>query len=194
MDKETKGVSAAIRLLDRRPDPAYIEEWTELLSKSLVPEAAKGITVIVFRLGKEWLAIDSNVFDEVISERVVHRIPHKSNEVLKGLTNYQGTLKLCVNMHGFLDIDPAVAQHDTAHSHPKFKRMVVIQKDLEIWIFPVDDVQGVITFKTELLGNTPVTLTKSTTNYLRGVIRWKDVDVGYLDEELLFFGLKRNLL
>jgi hypothetical protein len=41
--------------------------------------------------------------------------------------------------------------------------------------------------------NVPVTVSKSTANYMKGVITWRDFQVNLLDEGLLLYSLKRSL-
>ena len=184
----SKGVDAALRLLEREPDPLYISRWTTLLAKPKEDLQVKEASVIIFRLNQEWLAINSNVFSEVLSYRNVHRIPHRTNQVLLGIINYQGVLRLCLNMHHFLMIDP---EEESVES---FSRMVCIEKEEEQWIFPVDEVFGVFHVDLKQLQSPPITVAKSKASYLRGIIDWNGKNVAYLDEELLFFGLKKVIL
>lgn len=196
MDKENlsyqeikdQGAKAAWRLLERQPDPAYLDQWTNLLAKPKEETEKIGTSVIIFRLDHEWLAINSNVFCEVLSYKKVHRIPHRTNNILMGLVNYQGMLRLCVNMHHFLTINQETDSHD-----PYF-RMVSIQKENEQWIFPVNEVYGIFHANIHDLQSPPITVAKSKTSYLKGIIDWNGKNVAYLDEGLLFFGLKRMIL
>ena len=48
--------------------------------------------------------------------------------------------------------------------------------------------------KEKEIENVPVTVTKSSANYLKGIVHWKGKSVAYLDEELLFYSLKRSAL
>lgn len=190
---KSRGAKAALRLLERKPDEGYLSDWTELLARPKRSSEKTGTSVIIFRLNQEWLAINSTVFCEVISYKKIHRIPHRTNAILMGLVNYQGMLKLCINMHHFLTIEPEKVV-ESAHPREKFPRMVSIEKDHEQWIFAVDEVQGIFYADINHLQSAPVTVSKSKASYLRGMIDWHGKNVGYIDEELLFFGLRRSVL
>ena len=192
-EAKCRGIKAALRLLERKPDEAYLSNWTEVLAQPKTPLEKRGMTVIIFRLNMEWLAISSTVFCEVIHYKKIHRIPHRTNAILMGLVNYQGMLKLCVNMHNFLTIESEKTVQPLC-SKKKFPRMVSIEKEQEQWIFPVDEVHGIFHLDSNHLQNVPVTVKKSKASYLGGMIEWNDISVGYIDEEQLFFGLKRSVL
>lgn len=187
---KSQGTKAILRLLERKPDSSYLSKWTDLLARKKAPVEKSGVSVIIFRLNTEWLAISSSVFCEVMSYKKIHRIPHRTNAILMGLVNYQGMLRLCVNIHKFLGLEP----EKPIQSPEKLQRMVSIQKDSEQWIFAVDEVQGVFHADIHHMQRAPVTVSKSKENYLRGIIDWQGKNVGYIDEDLLFFCLRRSIL
>lgn len=190
MEKKEQFISAN-KLLDRPSDDAYINEWTALLQKEKSREEGESEnSIVIFRLGNEWLAISTKFFTEIAENRKIHSIPHRSGTILLGVVNLRGQLKLCISLHGLLEIEQ---QPQTENGHST-ERMVSIQKEGERWIFPVDDVYGISRFDLNYLENVPVTVAKSTANYLKGVIKWEGKRVGYLDEELLFYSLKRSVL
>ena len=97
--------AAGQRLFDRELTPGHLEEWTRRLSE---PEAAvegQTISVLVFRIGTEWLAADVSVLVEIAELRPIHTIPHRSNAVLAGMVNIRGELQLCVSLGGILGIE-----------------------------------------------------------------------------------------
>lgn len=190
---KSRGAKAALRLLERKPDAAYLINWTNLLARPKLQPDNSATAVIIFRLHTEWLAINCTVFCEVMMNKKIHRIPHRTNAIVRGVVNYQGMLKLCVNMHTFLTIEHQ-KETDVGNSRKKFSRMVSIEKDHEQWVFAVDEVQGIFHADINNLQSTPVTISKSKSNYLRGMIDWNGKNVGYIDEELLFFGLRRSML
>lgn len=174
-----------ISLLNRKTDESYVEEWTALLQREIAlesPEAQQ--SVVLFRLGGEWLAVATSIFAEIAQRRPIHRIPHRSGPLLLGLTNLRGQMRLCVSLHYLLQIEEGAKQ---------YARMLAIQKGDQRWIFPVDEVYGNHRYRKRELQNVPVTVSKSTANYLKGVIAWEGKGVGVLDEDLLFQSLKRSL-
>lgn len=184
----------ALRLLNRPPNPAYIATWTELLAQHKQDEEKEGGSVIIFRLGKEWLAITTLVFCRIIPFHTVHSLPHHTNDILLGVVNFEGQITLCINMHRFLLVEDTFSGPIELLNSGMFKRMIAIQNQQERWIFPVDDIYGIFQFESESLENIPVNIKKSSTNYLRGIIPWNGKSVGYLDEQLIFDGLRRSIL
>lgn len=97
--------AAGQRLFERKPPAGHLAEWTKRLAE---PEAAieRGtISVLVFRIGDEWLAADISLLVEIAELRPIHTIPHRSNSVLAGLVNIRGELPLCVSLGGLLGIE-----------------------------------------------------------------------------------------
>lgn len=187
-----KGMVSAIKLLEREPDPVYLEEWTELLARGKAEgEGTAESSAVVFALGGEWLALSTGVFSEVGLPRPVHKIPHRSNEILEGVVNVRGQLLLSVNLHNLLEIPH---NSDVPVRFKTLRRMLGIQKSQDRWVFLVDELFGIVQRKEELLENVPVTVAKSTANYLKGVFTWNGRSVGLLDDELLFYSLRKKAL
>ena len=70
------------------------------------------LAVLVFRVGEEWLALDDSVLIEVGEPRVVHRVPHRREQLLRGLVNVRGELQLCVSLAELLGLTPTQAAGD----------------------------------------------------------------------------------
>lgn len=181
------------KLLDRPIPEEYKDFWTHLLMKEKIPSQKKQeISVVLFRLGKEWLALSTKVFKTISEMRVSHVVPHKSNSIFLGLVNIGGRLRMHVSMHQLLEI-PNEQGEKLALSPITYHRMIVIEKDNQIWSFSAEEVHGIQTFVTDQITSVPVTLSKSTSNYLKGIVSWESKNVALLDEELLFYSLKRSL-
>lgn len=186
-------VSADI-LLERKPDDSYLIEWSTLLQEKretvvLMDEAS----LVVFRLGREWLGMSTKIFNEISERRQIHRIPHRNSPILMGLTNFRGQLRICMNLHNLLEI--AASENNSEKSNPlEYQRMLAVQSEDNFWIFPADEVLGVFRFDLSTMENVPVTVSKSTANYIKGVLSWSEITVGVLDEELLLYSLKRSLV
>ena len=180
-------INSAKLLLQRAPADGYLTEWTELLKREkssarTLPESS----VVIFRLFEEWLAINTSFFVEVASLRKIHRIPHSDHSVVLGLVNLRGQLKLTIALHHLLQVNTASKGDEKGH-----KRLIALRKDEDQWIFPVNEVYGIHHFDANQLQNVPITVAKSSSNYLKGMIPWNDRSVGLIDEELLFSSLGR---
>src|ERR1700731_4752621 len=129
--REDAGAISARQLLERQPEEAYLDEWTELLAKQKEFHEEKVMnSVVIFRLAKEWLAFSTVLFSEVATSRAIHKIPHYSGTFLLGTVNLGGQLIPCVSMHHILEIE-------SNGKISEAKRMMAIQRENERWIFPV---------------------------------------------------------
>ncbi len=186
----------AEKLLNREPDSSYVSMWEDLLRriKNAPPEHPEG-SVILFRLGMEWLGLSTKLVEQVLDVRSVHTVPSCRSKIFLGVINVGGQLRLCVALHKLLDI-PSTADHKLPEVHVKglarrYRRMVAIRRGVEVWVFPVDEIYGVVNCNFNALDNIPVTVSKSTANYLHGLLSWKEQGVGVIDGELLFESLRR---
>src|SRR5436189_1675930 len=77
-------------LMEQTPPTGYLDEWKEFLADARLRQAERSISTLVFRIGAEWLAIDTTAIGEVAVVRPAHRIAHRSGGVLVGLVNIRG--------------------------------------------------------------------------------------------------------
>lgn len=182
----------ASHLFEREPPQKYIEEWTETLRHPPVQQPVEDLSVLVFRLEKEWFALPLMFLKEVAHRRSMHQIPHRSNKILLGVVNLNGELQLYVDLNALLGVAPQTAP-DLDWILYEQNRMVAITKSSELWVFPVEEIGGIYHWNASALENVPVNISKSTANYLKGIMKVDDRIVGLLDEELLFSSLKRSI-
>ncbi len=184
---------SADKLLSRPVSPQYIKEWTKILreGKKTYLETREH-SILLFRLHSEWFGLSTSFFNQICEKKPIHIIPHKQNPILKGLVNIGGQMRLCVDLKNLFEI-----KEDKKMPPPQsaiiYNRMIVIENGGQLFVFPVDEAYGIYQFDMGALENVPVNVAKSSTNYLRGVLTWKEKSVGFLDEELLFYSLKRSL-
>lgn len=191
---------AGHRLFDREPPTDCVREWTQQIAQTEPLEASDTAPVLVFRCGEEWLGLHVAQVIEVGVPRVVHRIPHRSTKLLLGLVNIRGELQLCVALRELLGIDSV---EDSTASQSKnadasasdvsdnMQRLVVVERESQVWAFDVDEVAGVSRFPLSELGNVPATVANSLARYSRGVFLWNEKAIGFLDDERLFEQLRR---
>lgn len=178
-------------LLARRPTDDYLEDWKRtLMVEPSFHETENKASVVVFRLAREWLALKTICFKEVAYRKNVHRIPHRNPKILLGVVNIEGVLRLCVALHELLNIEYSISKSSKGF---RTERMISIAQNKEFWVFPVDEVQGIHVWDLELLQNVPINISKSTANYLSGVMLIDQRSIGLLNEELIFYSLKRAI-
>ena len=179
-------------LLDREPPPDYLSDWTSVVASEVELVSAQTESVLLFRIQGEWLALPTHLFRELLDERVICRVPHRTDEVFLGLVNVQGETQMCISLSNFLRLED---QEDTVGqvSHIVYPRMAVVERAGSRWVFPLDEVHDVYRFHADEVLEAPSTVAKATSAFTRGIIRWQDNDVGYLDDELLFNALQRRI-
>lgn len=199
-DKPPQGTdygNFANRLLDRLPQEEYLASWGEFLQqeKKVVVESSKG-SILLFRLGTEWLGLAISVLEEVLESRPVHTVPNRPNHIFLGVVNVRGQLKLCVALHRLLEITSGwetAVPGEVERGYRRFHRMLAIKQGSTVWVFPVDEVYGALSYEGGHLLNLPTTVSKSTANYLKGLWQWNERSIAIIDEELLFAGLRRMM-
>lgn len=192
MNKSHK-LKAATRLLEIQADPAYLNEWLAILAKPNEEfEEVNEEPIVIFRLNGEWLALSAYEFKEIIPCKKIHAIPHRSNKTILGLVNIRGQLRLCVSMHHLLGVSESSAASSSPQSQERLPRMVCIHKGEQKWVFPADEVYGIYRLNLEQKYNVPITVSKSTANYLEGMFELQDKIVGLINKEVLFESLLRS--
>jgi chemotaxis-related protein WspD len=191
---------AARSFFDRSAPEGYLAEWTRWLAEpdglgsrqaaestqeedqGETPVQREGISVLVFRLGEEWLAVRTEAVVELTTPRPVHRVPHRSNRVFTGLVNLQGQAQLCVSLHGLLGVDAPASS----------VRLVVLRdRDrAETWVFGADEVLGVQRVPRSHWRSVPSTLINPAVGFSQAVLSWNGRSVGLLDEQRVFAALR----
>jgi chemotaxis-related protein WspD len=180
--------AAGRRFLEARPPEGYADEWADRLAVSPDEAAADQETLLVFRIREEWLALAVAVLVEVIPVRPVIRVPHRGG-LLAGMVNIRGELQLCVRMDQLLGIEDTSARPAAA----AIRRLLVIRKDGEDWVFAVDEVDQVRRFPAKDLGRAPATLARAAGKLTRGVYPDRGRSIGLLNESLLFQALRTRV-
>jgi chemotaxis-related protein WspD len=188
---------AARSFFNRRAPEGYLADWSEWLAESagfglrgdapeargdhLVPQG-EAVSVLIFRLGEEWLAFRTQTVAEVTLPRPVHRVPHRTSPVLTGIVSLQGQVQLCVSLHGLLG----------ATATPASSSRLVVLRDgerAETWVFTADEVVGVRRVPRSRWRNVPSTLTNPAVGFSQVVLSWNGRSVGLLDEQRVFSAL-----
>lgn len=185
--------SAAKAFFDRPAPAGYLDDWARALADPWIETDVQYLSVLIFRLENEWLALATQVVVEVTSRSPVHVIPHRSSDVLVGMVNLRGKLELMVALPALLGIEPSDATKHSAEPTTAVAiagaRLVVIRKDASTWVFEADEVPGVRRFPRNVLENVPSTLANPETSFSQLVIPWHGRSVGFLDEHRLFSAL-----
>jgi chemotaxis-related protein WspD len=214
--------AAGRRFLDAPTPPGYLDEWAERLAAPVEEAAADLEGALVFRLADEWLALSVHALVEVTTPRPVHRVPHRGG-LLAGLVNIRGELSLCVHLAKLLGIEPRSGGANGAAALPPSRngpralglangagardlavaatarqavspaRLLVVRRDEERWVFPVDAVEKVVRVPRAEVARPPATVGRAAAHLARGVFSWHGRLVGLLDDARLFEALRGRL-
>lgn len=183
------------KLLNREIPDDYIEESTDILMHEQQQTPISQISVLIFRLEEEWFALDISALNEILGNRPIHCIPHRSEKILAGLVNIRGQLKLCISMQHLLGVLGAKEKSDKNFCGTKNpgRFFVEMAHQNSTWVFPVDEIYNIQYFDINQITNIPDTLAKSDSNLLKGILKVGARNIGYLDVDLIFKEISRRL-
>jgi chemotaxis-related protein WspD len=149
-------------------------------------------SIVIFRVGSEWLALPAPCVTEVANLRPIHSLPHRPSGVVLGLASVRGELLICVSIGHMLGLEPSVGvdQKVDRTAHP---RLLVIRHEQVRAVCPVDEVHGIHRFHPRELMEVPATIARATATYSKALLSWHEHSVGLLDDELVFGSLKRSV-
>jgi len=179
--------AAATRLLDRyaltRNDQDYV-----LAAQAQIEVSTRSI--LVFRLGEEWLGLPTRCLVEIAPLQTIHSLPHQRSRALLGVANVRGALVACLSLVELLGLDPTAAVAASSRIMP---RMLIVAAQGGPVVVPVDEVHGIHAIDEQLLDSASVSGTHANARFTRGVLQWKDYSLRLLDEEQLLSAINRSL-
>lgn len=184
--------AAAARLLDREVSALSLREATDSVAfrKNLVERGTK--SVVIFRIGAEWLALPTSVVQEVSEPCTVRILPDRRGGILSGVANVRGDLLLCVELGVLLGLDPAARA--SVGNTSSSERLLICKHSQGRLVFRVSEVHGLHRYHPADMRRAPATLVRATGNvYTLGVVPWRERIVGCLDDELMFYAINKGL-
>lgn len=184
--------AAATRLLDRY---SLSQEHVALYDQADIQQQQATRSLIVFRLGEEWLALATRTLVEVSPSAPIHSLPHQRSRALLGVANVRGALVPCVSLSELLGLDGSVVK-TTGRVVP---RLLILAAPGGNVLAPVDEVLGIHAFPEQLLDaastnqSGPSGGAGAAGKYTRGVLLWQQRSVRLLDEEQLLHAVMRSL-
>lgn len=136
---------------------------------------------LLFRLSETWWAMPTSALSEVITAPSIHTLPNHSNPLIIGIINFQGQLRACIDLRSPLGLVKKGSASQTSH---KYVHMLVIQEEEEQWIFPVEEIHGVVhvDVKGEMQGN-----------IINDKFEYEGKTINCIDDKLLFKQLKEEM-
>jgi chemotaxis-related protein WspD len=185
--------AAAVQLLEGDPPTDYLAQWTRQVSQREQLAEADSHSIVVFRIGAEWLALPVAVFQEIADMRTVHSLPHRRGGIVLGLANVRGELLACVSLRRVLGIEAGGTDSKREKQRSANERLLVMRRETHRVVCPVDEVYGIERFHPQELQEGPATVARAGATYTRGVLAWQKKSVGVLDDQLLFHTFNRSL-
>ncbi|PAA11680.1 chemotaxis protein CheW [Pseudomonas fragi] len=179
--------SAATRLLDRY---AFEHESQEIQASQGHEEKVATCSLVIFRLGEEWLGLPTRCLDEVAPIQTIHSLPHQRSRALRGVANVRGTLVPCLSLVELLGLDPAVPGASSLRVMP---RMLIVAAHGGAVVLPVDEVDGIHNIAEDEISSASLSGEHASAKYTRGVLQWKTRSLRLLDEEQLLNAITRSL-
>jgi chemotaxis-related protein WspD len=183
---------AAAEVLNGRAPDGYLAEWTAHFAREKTAVVRDNQSVLIFRLGAEWLALSTDAFQQVSELKTVHSLPHRRSNVVLGLVNIRGELVVCISLPRALKIDEApVRKAEPGRAVRPF--LLVLRHEGSRLAAPVDEIGGIHHFSAGEMKDLPATVDVALSTYARGILPWRERSVGWLDHALLFYSLNKSL-
>jgi chemotaxis signal transduction protein len=155
MDRLRSGVvadAAALsrmrELLSRPLTDDRLRENTALVAAPPETRASALLSLLVFRVGQERLAILADDAHRVTPCSRIRRVPHRTNHVIAGIANIGGELTPVAHLGAILGVDACASP----------THFVVIGSVLARWAFAVDELEGVVRVERATLLPAPTTV------------------------------------
>ncbi|MFJ4346964.1 chemotaxis protein CheW [Pseudomonas sp. NPDC089401] len=172
--------AAATRLLDRY---ALVEASDAL--QAAPAETSAGRSLLLFRLGEEWLALATASLAEIAPVQAVHSLPHQRSRVLQGVANVRGALVPCLSLGDLLGVDQQPQQARSGRAMP---RMLILAAEGGPVVMTVDEVDGIHRLDATLPG-----AGEDAAPFTAAVLQWRGRSVRVLDDHHLLSAVQRSL-
>ena len=176
--------AAATRLLDRHA----VQQEGRASASIAVESEVKTRSLLMFRLGEEWLALATRSLVEVAPLQTIHSLPHQRSRALLGVANVRGALVACLSLVELLGLDSTSSVASGARVVP---RMLIIAAHGGPVV--VDEVDGIHAIDERILEASSRSGAQASAKYTRGVMQFKGRSLRWLDEEQLMSAVTRSL-
>ena len=183
--------SAGRSLLNRELPDGYGDEWADILASEKKSKSKNLQSVVVFRLGTEWMSLPVSIINEITLLRNIYDIPHNRNKKIRGMVNIRGELVICMSLGNLLGVDKP--DDDFSGNEHSINRLITIRDANGYIVFPVSEIDGIFHYEKDELATAPDTIRNSTKNLIKGVIIVNDRNIGCIDHSALLSEISGNL-
>ncbi|HDS1699338.1 MULTISPECIES: chemotaxis protein CheW [Pseudomonas] len=172
--------AAATRLLDR-----YALTQDHQAAAVQPDEENTGHSMLLFRLGEEWLALATACLVEIAPLQAVHSLPHQRSRLLHGVANVRGALVPCLSLADLLGVQGGAPEQRSVRAMP---RMLILAAEGGPVVMAVEEIDGIHRLDPQLLGSG-----RDATRFTAAVLQWRGRSVRVLDDQHLLSALQRSL-
>ncbi|KPM59780.1 chemotaxis protein CheW [Pseudomonas monteilii] len=172
--------AAATRLLDR-----YALMQDHQVAAAQPVEENTGRSMLLFRLGEEWLALATASLAEIAPLQAVHSLPHQRSRVLQGVANVRGALVPCLSLADLLGVQAGTAEQRSGRAMP---RMLILAAEGGPVVMAVEEIDGIHRLDPLLLDSG-----QDATRFTAAVLQWRGRSVRVLDDQHLLSAVQRSL-
>lgn len=186
--------SAAGRtVLERRLPEQYEATWAKVYSENKKEKNTGTESVTIFRLGDEWMALPTEIIDEITDVCPVHSLPHQRTPILRGLMNLRGQMSICVSLGQLMGVEKSDETKHRDARNRTYERMIAVNYNNSSFVFLVSEVKSTYRYRKNELHEPPSTISHSKGTFTKGILSWEEHEVACLDAELLFYNLEKKL-
>ena len=160
---------AGRKVMEQSVSAEYLVQRTRNYAQVEADKGQKPSSVIVFRLGAEWLALPTKYCQSVENRSTIHSIPRYTNNCLMGVVNIRGSLQLCFSLEALLHVAPAEGK--SSGQLAAYKRLLVLVQQQRVFVCPVEEVGGIVRIDEDSLELPPDTLSPAQADYVKGVVK-----------------------
>ena len=151
-----------------------LDRATAALAAPIERRSAERTSLLVVRAGGELLAVRSVDTALVAPPGHVHRVPHRSGAVFRGIANHDGEILLCMALEAALGLPPPTGPRPRAS-------LVVVGATRDRWAFEVDEVVGVVDVPASAMRAPPVTVAVARNGCIATLARLEHGEASVLD-------------
>ncbi len=176
-----------------------LQEATARVSRAIAPPERQVESLLLFLLRKETFAIPVTSVQCVTRPASVHRIPHRSNKIIRGMCNVDGELLLCVDLASLLDIGAKqLGEESSSDAHAgdqddDARRMIVMGEASGPWVTEIDALSGVIRTDPANYRPPPITVEHALSRFTSWLVPCGDGHAALLDVQRLLAGFEAAL-
>lgn len=173
--------AAATRLLDRY---ALAQDTDAQPALDAAEQAGTGRSMLLFRLGEEWLALPTACLAEIAPLQAVHSLPHQRSRVLLGVANVRGALVPCLSLQELLGTPVSTAEQRSSRALP---RMLILAAEGGPVVMAVEEIDGIHRL------DHPLGAAQDAMRFTAAVLQWRGRSVRVLDDQQLLSAVQRSL-